>query len=153
MLMRRLRPGNPTLQFLADAARHGDQYGLPAPVLIEVSYGAHATDSRGGRRLIYLANWIDQLTTRRGGNVLHALDVTSRAAIAAGRILATLPMPRKRRQGDATQQGRGWAHDVLIAATAWANGYDLVSADSDYQTIAAALPQFRVESPAALGFP
>jgi predicted nucleic acid-binding protein len=153
MLMRRLRPERPLTEFLAESARRGEPFGLPIPVLMEISFGAHTNLSGGRERLIYMANWISRLVLPEAGSVLTELPVTRRAAIAAGRVLAEVPMPRKTRQGDAGQQGRAWANDVLIASVAWANGFDLVSDDSDYHAIAAALPEFRVDSPASLGFP
>ena len=125
--MRRLRDGSPLHLFLLDAARLGQPLALPAPVLMEISYGAHLNTGPGRQRLIFIANWIAGLTTPRGGNVLLLLSMSARAALAAG----------------------GWANDALVAAIAWDSGYDLVSEDSDFQAIAAKLPGLQIVPPAA----
>jgi len=151
--MRRLRPGSRLLQFLSAAAQRRTPYGLPLPVLIEVSVGAHGSVGRGRDRLIYLANWLSELTGQSGGSVLEELPLTSRSAIAAGRVLARVPMPSKRRQGDAGQQGRSWAADITIAAIAWDHGYGIVLDDSDYRAIVAALPGHASRESRRAGFP
>jgi len=126
-------------------------FGLPVPVFWEQSYGAHLAANRA---LIWRVNWIAQLCQMAPSvRILRALPVSPRAAIAAGRLLAQIDIPRKKRQGTPQQQATAWERDILIACTAWDHGYDMVSDDRDYEEIVSAVPGCEVRTPESLGFP
>jgi hypothetical protein len=104
--------------------------------LHEFAFGVWRTDRRDLQRRL---GWY-LLLARRG--VLAALPVSIAAAEMAGRLRALSPEPPggKRRKGDQASRLLGWATDIVIVATTWTHGYDLVSEDSDCRYIASLLP-------------
>jgi predicted nucleic acid-binding protein len=72
--------------------------------------------------------------------VLEPLTPDPEAFLVAGQIHAMVERPSKRRTGTPEGRALAWYQDILIAATAWACGFDLVTDDSDFSAM---LPYLR----------
>jgi predicted nucleic acid-binding protein len=111
------------------------------PALFEVSRGAFLANNP---RLLTNVNWLRSLlapdTRRERIQVLEPLTPDPETFLVAGQIHATVAPPRKRRVGTPEARALAWYQDILIAATAWACGFDLVTDDSDFSVM---LPYLR----------
>jgi hypothetical protein len=116
-------------------------FGLPLPALFEMSRGAFLAKNP---RLLANVKWVTSLLTpdaRRGRiQVLEPLTPDLKTFLIAGQIHAAVEPPRKRRTGTPEGRALAWYQDILIAATAWACGFDLVTDDSDFSVM---LPYLR----------
>jgi predicted nucleic acid-binding protein len=126
---------------LLDEARASRHFGLPLPALFEVSRGAFLAKSSG---LLANVNWLTSLLAadprRERIQVLEPLTPDSETFLVAGKIHAGVAPPRKKRLGTREAQALAWYQDILIAATVWACGFDLVTNDSDFSVMLPYLP-------------
>jgi predicted nucleic acid-binding protein len=126
---------------LLDEARASRHFGLPLPTLFEASRGAFL---RKNPKLLANVNWLTGLLARdpsRGRiQVLEPLTPTQETFVVAGQIHAIVELPRKKRVGTPETRALAWYQDILVAATAWACGFDLVTDDSDFSVMLPYLP-------------
>jgi predicted nucleic acid-binding protein len=139
-LVSRLVPASPAYDAVLAAAESGAPVGVPTPVLAEVSYGVARSAARLPA-LIETHAWLGELIA---SGLLVALPLTAVAAEVAGelRAHARIPPAGSARRGRAKAEQRvGWVMDLMIAATTWVHGYDIVTRNArDYERIAELLP-------------
>jgi predicted nucleic acid-binding protein len=111
------------------------------PALFEVSRGAFLAKNP---RLLANVNWLTSLlaadSRRERIQVLEPLRPDPETFLVAGQIHAMVEPPRKKRVGTPESRALAWYQDILIAATAWACGFDLVTDDSDFSAMLPYLP-------------
>jgi hypothetical protein len=104
--------------------------------LFEVSRGAFLAKNP---RLVANVNWLAGLLApdpqRERVQVLEPLAPDPEAFLVAGQIHAMVAPPRKTRVGTPEGRAVAWYQDILIAATAWACGFDLVTDDSYFSVM------------------
>jgi len=136
----RVRPGSLEYQKITFAVIAGDPVALPTPVIGEIFYGLFREDKRRPE-FLHHARWLQSLLEDR---IVESLPVTTDVAILAAEILAALPVPGARRPGDSRSKAEdrvSWHADILIAATAFVHGYDLMTRNvKDFERIPAAMP-------------
>jgi predicted nucleic acid-binding protein len=132
-VLRRVKPGSESYRVLLYEARVSRHFGLPLPALFEMSRGAFLAKNP---RLVANVNWVTSLlapdSRRERIQVLEPLTPDPKTFLVAGQIHAAVEPPRKRRTGTPERRALAWYQDILIAATAWACGFDLVTDDSDF---------------------
>ncbi len=150
--MRRIKAGSPAYTVLLEEARLSRRFGLPLPVLFELSRGAHLASHKV---LVDRVEWLSQLLSadraRNRIQVLEPLHPDATAFKAAGLIHARVAPPHKRRQGTPAHQALAWYQDILIAATSWSTGFDLVTDDKDFSAMVAYLPGLSLLTSEAAG--
>jgi predicted nucleic acid-binding protein len=117
-----------TLTYLEDQAVT-DPVAAPANVIAETVYAwlhGNLDDPRYRRLPGLLARHLDAGT-------IDVLPMNREAAEVSGAIRAHQPQPpnRRRRGVSKTDWHRNWLTDIHIAATAWAAGYEIQTADVD----------------------
>ncbi len=145
----RLRPDSPVLDHVQGRRRTGDPIAFTATTLKEISYGLNKAASSGrqaaGAQLRWLRDQID-------AGLIEVLTFDDRAADIAGALRATLPTPpsnARRPKGRSKPDNRvAWILDIQIAATAFAHGYDLLTADTHHTIIATQLAALAPTAPA-----
>jgi predicted nucleic acid-binding protein len=132
-VLRRVKPGSASYHVLLDEARVSRHFGLPLPALFEMSRGAFLAKDP---RLLANVTWVTSLLAsdprRERIQVLEPLTPDPTTFVVAGQIHAMVEPPMKRRAGTPGSRPLAWYQDILIAATAWACGFDLVTEDSDF---------------------
>lgn len=112
-----------------EAAYHaGDPVATTAPSLLEVVRGWSAIGERGRNSLLFLLGTI-------AGGAITVLPLGVEAAILAGRLRAHRPRMPPARRGDhrsRAERQAAWQMDILIAASAYAAGYDIATADQGH---------------------
>jgi len=154
----RLRPDSPVLDHAREHRRAGDPIAFTATTLKEISHGLHKAAASGrqaaGAQLRWLRDQID-------AGLVEVLAFDDRAADVAGALRAALPTPpstlRRPRARSKPDNGVAWILDIQIAATVFANGYDLLTADAHHPIIATQLaalaptaPPLRIHPPPRL---
>jgi predicted nucleic acid-binding protein len=133
-------------------ARAARPFGLPLPTLFEVSRGAFlATNPRLLANVTWLAGLLAPDPRRERIQVLEPLSPDPEAFLIAGQIHAVVGPPRKKRVGTPEARALAWYQDILIAATAWASGFDLVTDDSDFSVMLPHLRGLSLISPVDVG--
>jgi predicted nucleic acid-binding protein len=131
---------------LLEHAAAGEPVALTAPGVLEIVYGlakATATLATGSAGLA----WFTRLAT---SELVTTLPLDASAAVVAGRLRATRPVPPTgaRRAGTKPEQRAGWVLDLQIAACAWVHGYSLATANrQDFEAIAGMLSDLYPEVP------
>jgi predicted nucleic acid-binding protein len=133
-------PDSPAHDAAIAAAVDGLPIAVPTPVLSEVAFGvAQRADIQPA--LVNQYEWLLDLIER---SILQPLPLTVLAASVAGELRARQPAPPTgdRKRGRAKPEQRvGWFLDLMIAATAWVHGCDIVSRNTaDFERIAELLP-------------
>ena len=117
-----------------------DPVGLPAPCLLELSFGYRRALDRGDRRFAGPLRWVQEEMRRDPLGLVLPLDGT--AASLAGELRAILPVPpgKRPRSRSKAESRVAWMLDIEIAAAAWAAGFDIATGNrSDFEAIAAAI--------------
>lgn len=137
---------------LLGEARSSRRFGLPLPVLFEVSRGAHLANHRGLiQRVSWLADLLSADVEKDRLQVLEPLVPGAETFRVAGMIHALVEPPHKRRQGTPDEQALAWYQDILIAATVWSEGFDLVTDDRDFAAMLPYLPGLALITPEDAG--
>jgi predicted nucleic acid-binding protein len=145
----RLRPGSPVLDHAQDRRRTGNPIAFTATTLKEIAYGLLKAAASGrqaaGAQLRWLRDQID-------AGLVEVLAFDDRAAEIAGALRADMPTPPttvKRSRSRAKPDNRvAWILDIQIAATVFAHGYDLLTADTHHSVIATRLAVLAPSAPA-----
>lgn len=135
-----------------ELAGRGDPIRVAAPAVLEVAYGIELVASNEVRHVGRL-KLLDRFV-REGVFRVVALD--SRAALVAGRLRARCAHAPAAPRGDRrskTMRQAAWLLDIQIAATAFAGGLQVVTANQDDFEVMAhhltalfpAAPELRVE--------
>jgi predicted nucleic acid-binding protein len=131
-----------------DAAAHGDPPRVAAAAVLEVAYGierAAAYDARHLGRLKLLDGLLRQGTFR-------VVPLDARAGVVAGRLRARCAHAPPARRGDRRSKPMrqaAWLIDIQVAATAFASGLDVVTANQrDFEQLANALGSLFPVAPA-----
>jgi len=110
---------------------------LPTPVIGEIFDGLF----REGKRrpeFLHHAQWLQGLLDDR---IVESLPVTATAAILAAEIRVALPVPGGRRPGSSRSKAEervSWYVVILVAATAFVHGYDIMTRNTaDFERISA----------------
>ena len=136
---------------MADAvarALDGDPVRVAAPAVLEVAYGLERAVAEDPRHV----GRIKQLDRQVGGGVFQIVPLDARAAFVAGRLRVRCAQPPARRRGDRRSKPMrqaAWLLDIQIAATAFAGGFHVVTANrADFEQIADALTTLFPAAPA-----
>lgn len=124
-LVSRIYPGGPLERHLLDCANAGEPIAVTAPTVMEVVRGLQATAS-GKPRMAAALQWFIGLVA---SDLVEVLSLDRPAAIVAGRLRATQPIPPAgaRRKGVKPEQRAGWVLDIQIAACAWTHGRQIAT--------------------------
>jgi predicted nucleic acid-binding protein len=145
----RLRPDSAALNHALDRQRAGDPIAFTATTVKEISYGLRKAAASGrqaaGAQLRWLRDQID-------AGLIEVLAFDDRAADIAGALRAAMPTPSStlRRPKDRSKPDNrvAWILDIQIAATVFAHGYDLLTADIHHSIIATQLAALAPTAPA-----
>jgi predicted nucleic acid-binding protein len=145
----RLRPDSPVLDHARERWRAGDPIAFTATTLKEISHGLRKAAASGrqaaGAQLRWLRDQID-------AGLIDVLAFDDRAADIAGALRATIPTPpsasRRPRDRSKAENRVAWVLDIQIAATVFAHGYDLLTADTHHAIIATRLATLAPTAPA-----
>ncbi len=136
----RLRPESPVLDDATSRWQVGDPIAFTASTFTEISYGLHKAAAAGRAAADAQLRWLRE---QIGAGLIDILTFNERSADIAGALRARMPTPPsspKQRQRRSKADGRvAWIMDIQTAATVFAHGYDLVSADAHHTAIAAQL--------------
>jgi predicted nucleic acid-binding protein len=144
----RLRPDSPALDHAQGRLQAGDPIAFTATTLKEISYGLHKATAAGrqaaGAQLRWLRDQID-------AGLIEVLAFDDRAADIAGALRAAIPTPpstlKRPRDRSKPDNRVAWILDIQIAATVFAHGYDLLTADTHHSIIATQLAVFAPTAP------
>jgi predicted nucleic acid-binding protein len=147
----RLRPNSEMFEYAILRWRAGDPIALTASTFNEISYGLHKATAAGRAAASVQLRWLREQIT---AGLLDILVFDERAADIAGALRAQMPIPppaakRGHRRSKADNRV-AWIMDLQTAATVFAHGYDLVSADAHLPLIAAQLCALAPDVPALL---
>ncbi len=145
----RLRPDSAVLDHARDRRRAGDPIAFTATTLKEISHGLHKAEAAGrhaaGAQLRWLRDQID-------ASLVEVLAFDDRAADIAGALRAAIPTPpstpKRPRDRSKPDHRVAWILDIQIAATVFAHGYDLLTADTHHSIIATQLAALAPTAPA-----
>jgi predicted nucleic acid-binding protein len=136
----RLRPDSPVLEYATVRWRGGDPVALTASTFNEISYGLHKAAATGRAAADVQLRWLRE---QIGAGLLDILAFDKRSADIAGALRARMPTPppgsRQRHPRSKAASRVAWIMDIQTAATVFAHGYDLLSADAHHKVIAAQL--------------
>jgi predicted nucleic acid-binding protein len=119
---------------------------LAAPALLEVAYGWERL-RRVRQEFGDLLTWFSTLVS---GPTFEIVPLARGAAVLAGRLRATTgePPPRRGERRSRSERRISWLLDVQIAATAWAAGFDVATANTnDFELIAEQLNELAPTAP------
>jgi predicted nucleic acid-binding protein len=144
----RLRPASAALEYATDRLHAGTKVAFTAATLNEISYGlnkaAAAGRAQAGGHLLWLRAQID-------AGLIDILAFEHRAAEVAGALRARMPVPptaaKQARRRSKTNDRVAWIMDLQTAATVFAHGYDLATADIHHSLIAAELAALAPAAP------
>lgn len=135
-VLSRIGPTGAEIDLLTSRALSDDPVRVAAPAVFEVAYGRQLAAARDRRHLTHL-KWLRRATA---DGTLRVVPLTGRAAFVAGRLRAKSPETPRRAKGDKRTKPlrqAAWLLDIQIAATAFAAGLDVVTANrGDFQRIA-----------------
>jgi predicted nucleic acid-binding protein len=145
----RLRPDSPVFDHAQERRRAGDPIAFTATTLKELSYGLRKAAASGRQAANAQLRWLrDQIDA----GLIEVLAFDDRAADIAGALRAAIPTspaaskrPRDRSKAD---NRVAWILDIQIAATVFAHGYDLLTADAHHSVIATQLAALVPSAPA-----
>ncbi|HEX8054700.1 MAG TPA: hypothetical protein VF517_17060 [Thermoleophilaceae bacterium] len=138
-LLSRVQPAGDAVEYVLGRAAAGEPVRVAAPAVLEVTYGY---ELRAGRdpRFRSLLDWFTHLMA---SGTFRVVPLDGRAAVVAGRVRAAMPHPpggRKRDPRSKTMRQAAWLLDIQIAASAFAAGLDVATANrADFDEIAAVL--------------
>jgi len=132
----RLRPDSQALVYATERWRAGDPLAFTASTFNEISYGLRKAAGTGRTAAELQVRWLrEQIAT----GLIDILAFDHRAADIAGALRAQIPTPppapRQRQRRSKADSRVAWVLDLQTAATVFAHGYDLVSADAHHATI------------------
>jgi predicted nucleic acid-binding protein len=135
------------MRAVATRALDGDPVRIAAPTVLEVAYGLEHAALSGARVRRYLS-LLDRCI---GDGTLRVVPLDARAAFVAGRVRARAPHAPARVRGERRSRSMrqaAWLLDIQIAATAFAGGLQVVTANrSDFEQIGALLATMFPASP------
>jgi predicted nucleic acid-binding protein len=132
-----LKPRANALDYVLARAAEGTAVRVASAAVLEIAYGhqrmSHA-DPRHG-------NWLTWFSGLLACEVLSIIPLDGSAALVAGRLRGVLPHPpTKRDRRSKTMRQASWLIDIEIAATAFAAGLDVATANRrDFEVLRAAL--------------
>lgn len=140
------------MRSVAAGALEGKPVRVAAPAVLEVAYGLERASMSEMRTRRYL-RLLDRCV--RDGT-LRVVPLDARAAFVAGRVRAHAPHAPARTKGERRSRSMrqaAWLLDIQIAATAFASGLQVVTANrNDFERIAVQLatlfpaaPELRVD--------
>jgi predicted nucleic acid-binding protein len=143
----RIQPDTAVAAHVIARAALGEPVHVAAPAALEVAYGLELkapADVRYRRLLAWYTGLIAQ-------GSLEVVPFDGRAAIVAGRLRAQAPHPPRIRRGDRrsrTMRQASWLLDIQIAATAFAAGLEVASANrADFEALSGLLADIYAEAP------
>lgn len=145
-LVSRIYPGGPLERHLLDCASAGEPIAITAPTIMEVVRGLQAAASSGPRMATALGWFIGLVAS----NLVEILSFDRSAAIVAGRLRATHPIPPTgvRRKGVRPEQRAGWVLDMQIAACVWTHGRQIATENRhDFETLRDLITELYPDTP------
>ena len=150
----RLRPDSAAHELALTQWRAADPMAVTATTLMEIEYGL-AKLAKSKPAAAVQSDWLD---AEIDAGVVVVLDFNERAASITGALRAAQPAPpttgRRPRDRSKANNRIAWICDLQTAATAYAHGYALASADAHHvaivgllATIAPGTPALRVVVP------
>jgi predicted nucleic acid-binding protein len=134
-LLSRVQPNTELLDRVLDQAAEGRAIRVASPAILEVSYG-YALKAAGDPRFRRLLEWFTELVA---SDDLRVIAFDGRAGLIAGRVRGAIPYPPGGKKGDKqskTMRQAAWLLDIQIAATAFAAGLDVATANrGDFDAI------------------
>jgi predicted nucleic acid-binding protein len=145
----RLRPHSRVMVYAREQRELADPVAFSAGTFSEIAYGlrkaALAGVTAAGVQLAWLRDQIDT-------GLIDVLPFDDRAAETAGVLRAEMPTPpstvRRSRERSKAESRVAWILDIQTAATAFVQGYDLISADAHHLQIAERLAALAPAAPA-----
>jgi predicted nucleic acid-binding protein len=146
-LFSRVNPGTAEFDYLVERAALGAPVAVAAGAILERAYGF---ERQAGRRPSFASalGWLQNEVVE--GGLCRVVPLDGRAAFVAGRMraLAELPPAKKGDRRTKAQRRAAWHLDLQIAATCWAAGYDIATANRfDFELIAARLSRLAPTAP------
>lgn len=145
-LVSRIHPEGAVLDYVVDQAA-GDLVRVAAPAVLEVAYGYQLRASSDSR-FRELLNWFTRLVASTAFTVVPR---DGRAAVVAGQLRGESPHPPARRRDDRrskTMRQASWLMDIEIAATAFAAGLDVATANrADFELLGELLSELFPAAP------
>lgn len=146
-LFSRVNPGTAEFDYFLERAALGAPVAVAAGAILERAYGF---ERRSVQRPAFAAalGWLE--TEVIEGGLCRVVSLDGRAALVAGhlRARAELPPARKGDRRTKAQRRAAWHLDLQIAATCWAAGYDVATANRlDFELIAAQLSRLAPTAP------
>jgi predicted nucleic acid-binding protein len=143
----RLRPDSPILDHAQERRRAGDPIAFTATTLTEISHGLHKAATAGRQAASAQLRWLrDQIDA----GLIDVLAFDDHAADIAGALRAAIPTPpthRRPRDRSKADNRVAWILDIQTAATVFAHGYDLRTADAHHSIIATSLAALAPTAP------
>jgi predicted nucleic acid-binding protein len=138
-LFSRVNPGTDEFDYFVEQAALGAPVAVAAGAILERAYGF---ERRAVQRPAFAAalGWLQDEVV--AGGLCQVVPLDGRAALVAGRLRARAELPPARKGDRRTKAQRrvAWQLDLQIAATCWAAGYDIATANRiDFEVIAAQL--------------
>jgi predicted nucleic acid-binding protein len=151
-LLSRLRPSAPEMSHVMDRAIRGNPVKVASSAILEVVYGCQRAGNTDPRYRTHVA-WLAKLTT---DDTLRVVPLDGRAAFVAGGLRGHAPYapgPRKGEKRTKAMRQLAWLLDIQIAATAFAHGLDVATANRrDFEQIAGLLEElYPAASPLRVG--
>jgi predicted nucleic acid-binding protein len=146
-LASRIHPDAPVLRHLFDRALADDRVRLAAPAVLEVAYG-YQRKAPSDARFGVLLRWFTRLVA---GTTVEVVPLDARAAVIAGRLRGVAPHPPPKRRADRrskTMRQAAWVMDIQVAATAFAAGVDVATANrADFERLGELLAELYPDAP------
>lgn len=144
-LASQLHPESDALEHVFDQVVAGGPVLVAAPAILEVAYG-YQRKAEDDPRFGDLLGWFTRLIESDAFNVV---PLDGRAALVAGCVRGLTPHPPPRRdRRSKTMRQAAWLLDIQIAATAFAAGLDIATANrDDFETLANLLAQLFPDAP------
>lgn len=144
-LASQLHPKGEVLDYVIDQVASGAPVRIAAPAILEIAYGYQLAAVRDARFAELLA-WFTRLLA---SDAFSVVPLRGRAALIAGRLRGAVPHPPGRRDHRSkTMRQASWLIDIEIAATAFAAGLDVATANQgDFLVLADTLAALYPEAP------
>lgn len=135
-LVSRAQPSGSLHLEVVRRAREGDPVAVASVSLAEIAYGLRQAVEEGNPGLRGPLAWFAAIPE---AGIVDVLPLSGTAAAVAGEVRALHPSPpttgRRRRQSK-SERRVAWNMDIMIAATAWAEGRAVRAGNrSDFETI------------------